>query len=71
MTTSTTPRFPDVHVRLSGEDGNVFMIMGLVRRALVQADATADDVKAFMSEMMDAGSYGEALQTVMRWVHVS
>jgi len=71
MSTSTTPRFPGVRVRLSGKDGNVFAIMGRVRQALVQAGATDDDVKSFMSEMMGAGSYDEALQTVMRWVNVS
>jgi len=71
MTTSITPRFPAVHVRLSGQDGNVFLIVGRVRRALVQAGATDSDVKSFMDEMMTAGSYGEALQTVMRWVEVS
>lgn len=71
MTTSTTPRYPDVRVRLSGKDGNVFAIIGRVRRALIQAGATDDDIKSFMSEMMGAGSYDEALQTVMRWVNAS
>ena len=71
MTTSTTPKFPDAHVRLSGEDGNVFAIIGRVRRALIRAGASDDDLKSFMSEVMNAGSYDEALQTVMRWVHVS
>lgn len=71
MTTSTTPRYPDVRVRLSGKDGNVFAIIGRVRRALIEAGATDEDVKSFMSEMMGAGSYDEALQTVMRWVDAS
>lgn len=71
MTTSTTPKFPDARVRLSGEDGNVFAIIGRVRRALIRAGATEDDLKSFMSEIMNASSYDEALQTIMRWVHVS
>jgi hypothetical protein len=33
---------------------------------LIQAGATDEDVKSFMSEMMGAGSDDEALQTVMR-----
>jgi hypothetical protein len=37
----------------------------------MQAGATDDDVKSFTSEMMGAGSYDEALQTVMRWVDAS
>jgi hypothetical protein len=71
MANSTRPKFPNVHVRLSGKDGNVFLIMGRVRRALAQAGATDEDVKSFMNEIMNAGSYGEAVQTVMRWVEVS
>ena len=30
------PRYPDIHVQLSGHDGNAFMVMGLVRRALLK-----------------------------------
>lgn len=71
MANSTTPEFPNVCVRLSGKDGNVFLIMGRVRRALAQAGATDQDVKASMNEFLNAGSYGEALQTVLRWVYVS
>ena len=71
MTTNTTPKFPTARVRLSGRDGNVFGIMGRVRRALVQAGATDDDVKTFMGQMMVAGSYEEAVQIVMQWVDVS
>jgi hypothetical protein len=71
MTTPTIPRFPDAHVRLSGKDGNVFAIIGRVRRALIQAGATDDDIKSFMQEITGAGSYDEVLQIVMRWINVS
>jgi hypothetical protein len=46
MATSTTPIFPGARVRLSGEDGNVFAIIGRVRRVLMQAGATDDDLKS-------------------------
>ena len=71
MTTSTTPRFPDVHVQLSGEDGNVFSIIGRVRRALMKAGATQEQLDGFMKEVTSAGSFDEALLVVMRWVNVS
>ena len=71
MTTSTTPRFPDVHVQLSGHDGNVFAIIGRVRRALVNAGAAQEQLDCFQAEVTNAGSYDEALLVVMRWVHVS
>lgn len=66
-----TPHFPDVHVQLSGEDGNVFAIIGRVRRALIKAGATREQLECFMKEVTAAGSYDEALVVVMRWVDVS
>ena len=71
MTTSTTPQFPDVHVQLSGQDGNVFAIIGRVRRALMQAGATQEQLDRFWEEVSSAGSYDQALIVVMRWVDVS
>jgi hypothetical protein len=69
--TPSGPKFPDVHVQLSGEDGNVFSIIGRVRRALRKGGATADDIEAFTDEVETSGCYDEALRTVMRWVDVS
>lgn len=71
MTTFTTPQFPDVHVQLSGQDGNVFAIIGRVRRALMNAGATQEQLDRFWEEVANASSYDEALLIVMRWVHVS
>ena len=71
MTISTTPQFPDVHVGLSGQDGNVFAIIGRVRRVLLSAGATQQQLDDFMKEVTSAGSYDEALLIVMRWVRVS
>jgi hypothetical protein len=68
---SKAPKFPNVHVQLSGEDGNVFSIIGRVRQALVGAGASPDDVQAFADEVMEAGSYDDALRAVMRWVDAS
>jgi hypothetical protein len=64
---AVVPRYPHVRVRLVGEDGNAFAILGRTKRALQQAGASADDVAAFLREAT-AGSYDELLATVMRWV---
>lgn len=66
----TAPKFPDIHVQLTGTDGNVFAIMGRVEDALKKAGATRDQISAFFTEMQ-AGDYDDALRTVMRWVRVS
>lgn len=71
MTTSNAPRFAQVHVPLSGHDGNVFAIMGRVIRAIRKEGATQSDIDEFLAEVTQAGSYDEALLIVMRWVNVS
>ena len=71
MTTSNGPRFAQVQVQLSGEDGNVFAIMGRVIRAIRKDGATQSDIDEFVAEVTQAGSYDEALSIVMQWVNVS
>ena len=58
----------DVHVTLAGEDGNVFMIMGRVRKALKRA-GHEDLVEEYTKEMT-SGDYDHLLQTTMRYVEV-
>jgi hypothetical protein len=63
---------PGVTVHLStGQDGNIFMILGAVRTAMRRADLEPAEIEAFTGALMDASSYSEALQTVMKWVHVT
>lgn len=66
----TTPKYPDVHVQMTGEDGNVFSIIGRVSEALRPA-GHSDQVSAFVNEVTDADSYDAALAVVMQWVEVS
>lgn len=68
-TNTRIPRYPDVQVRLVGEDGNAFAILGRTKRALQQAGASPDDVAAFLREAT-AGNYDHLLATVLRWVDV-
>jgi hypothetical protein len=62
-------RYPDIHVQLTGEDGNASAILGKVTKALCH-QGHGDQVPAFLHEAM-AGDYDELLTTVMRWVDVS
>jgi hypothetical protein len=61
--------FPDVQVRLVGEDGNAFAILGRVQKALKRGGASAEQVSEFLKEAM-SGDYDNLLQVVMRWVEV-
>jgi hypothetical protein len=64
------PRYPDVEVKLTGTDSNVFMLAGQVTRALRIHGVEHADIAEFMEELMNTKSYDEALQVMMRWVHV-
>jgi hypothetical protein len=55
----------------TGQDGNIFAIIGAVRRAMRQAGLEPAELDAFTKAVMLTGSYDEALQTVMKWVHVT
>jgi len=61
-------RFPDVTVRLVGESGNAFVIMGKVISALKRA-GHADAVDEYTAEA-ESGDYDNLLTVTMRWVNV-
>ena len=60
-------KYPEVEVRLSGEDGNAFFIIARVAKALKGAGVSADDVQRFRAEAM-AGDYDNVLSTCSAWV---
>jgi hypothetical protein len=60
-------KYPDVKVRLSGEDGNAFAILGRVRSAMRKARIPKEEIDAFMAEAT-AGDYDGLLVTCMKWV---
>jgi hypothetical protein len=62
-------KYQTVTVKLTGNDGNAFAIMGAVSKALRKAGATADEVEQYMNESM-SGDYDNLLRTAMKWVNV-
>lgn len=64
MTTLKRPK-----VQLTGEDGNVFGIIGLVARALRDADLP-DQAKEFTQKAMSAESYNHVLGLCSEYVEV-
>lgn len=62
-------KFPDVKVRLVGEDGNAYAIMGRVRSALRAAGVSQSDIEVYTHEAM-SGDYDNLLQVTMRTVNV-
>ena len=62
--------YPEVHVVLTGTDGNALAIVGKVRRALEHNGVHDDVCEVFVREAL-SGDYNNVLQTAMRWVTVS
>lgn len=65
----TEPKYPQVQVQLSGEDGNAFAILGAVKREMRRAGISDEEQLAFYEEAT-SGDYDALLQTAMRWVSV-
>jgi hypothetical protein len=65
----TQPRYPDVRVKLSGEDGNAFVVLGRVARALRAAGVPRDEVELLWAEGT-SGDYDHLVRVVAEWVTV-
>jgi hypothetical protein len=63
-------KFPNVEVRLSGEEANAYNIIGKVSKALRRAGATQAQIDEFETDAK-SDDYDHLLQTAMRWVEVS
>ena len=63
-------KYPDIHVQLTGNDGNAFSIMGNVTREMKRNGVSLEEVNAFREEAM-SGDYDNLLRTCMEWVDVS
>lgn len=64
------PKYPNIEVQLSGEDGNAFAIIGRVSKALRHNNVSSEEIGTFQQEVM-SGDYDNVLQTCMKWVDIS
>ena len=69
MATKTEPKYPSITARLTGRDGNAFVILGAVKAALSKGDVSEEEQDEFFEEAT-AGDYDHLLRTAMRWVNV-
>lgn len=65
-----TPRYPGVEVQLIGQDGNAFLVVGRVARALQEAGVSEEERLTFTATAL-GGDYDKVLQTAMEWVTVT
>ena len=65
----TEPKYPAVHVTLTGRAGKAYALLGAVSAALKRAGISKAQRDAFLAEAT-AGDYDHLLQTAIRWVEV-
>lgn len=63
-------KYPNINVDLSLSDGNAFAVLGKVRRAMIEAGISTEEIGNFMAESMSS-DYNHLLATCMKWVNVS
>lgn len=62
-------KYPDIEVQLSERDGNAFMVMGAVSKALRRANVPKEEIDKYLEEST-SGDYNNLLATATRWVTV-
>jgi len=62
-------KYPDIEVKLIGEDGNAFAIMGRVQRALKDNGVPKEEINEYLDESK-SGDYDNLIVTATRWVTV-
>lgn len=62
-------KFPQVHVQLTGEDGNAFFIIGRVVKEMRRAGVSAEAIAEYQKDAM-SGDYDHLLQVTMQTVNV-
>lgn len=65
----TEPKYPNVTVQLSGEDGNAFMMIGRTSGALRRAGVSQEEITEFTNEAT-SGDYDNVISTIGKWVEI-
>jgi len=63
-------KYPEIKVKLVGEDGNAYSIMGRVSAALKEAGIGKEEIDQYYAEST-SGDYDHLLRTATQWVSVS
>jgi hypothetical protein len=63
-------KYPNVHVQLTGQDGNAFAILGRCTAAAKKHGVGSEERNQFLKEAT-SGDYNHLLATAMKWFNVS
>ncbi|MCV2891270.1 DUF6900 domain-containing protein [Ruegeria aquimaris] len=62
----SAPLYPQLHLRLIGEDGNAFAILGRAKRLMQTHGLQPTEIERFLTQAK-AGDYNHLLETCHRW----
>lgn len=63
------PKYPNITVKLVGEDGNAFTIVGIVKKALKENGVPKEEINKFIEQALE-GDYNKVLITCIKWVNI-
>ena len=69
MSSTPAPKFPEIEVQLSGEDGGAMAIIGRVSQAMRSAGVSREDRDLYLEDSM-SGNYDHLLQVAIATVTV-
>lgn len=58
-----------IKVKLIGQDGNIFNLMAITRRALIK-DGQEENAEKMIKEIENSGSYDEAIYIITKYVDI-
>lgn len=64
-------KYPSITVRLVGQNGNIFNLIGITEAALKRGHVPKEERDQFLDALFNAESYDEALQIIMKTVNVT
>ena len=62
------PKYPEITIQMTGEDGNGMLIVSRAARLLMHNEVDREEVDAFRAEAL-GGDYDHLLRTIMRWMN--
>ena len=63
-------KYPHVTVRLIGQNGNVFNLIGITEAAMKRAHVPKEERDQFVDQLMNAEDYDHALRLIRETVNV-
>lgn len=63
-------RYPNIRVVLIGKDGNIFNLMGIVKRELREQGVSREHIARFQQDVMASENYDDALKRIQEWVMI-